>query len=246
MIRGLFVTGTGTGVGKTYVTALIARELTAAGHRVGVYKPVASGCRIERGCRVGDDAATLWQASGKWGERSRVCPQLWLAPLAPHLAARQEGAEVDDRLLETGLAYWTDRSDIVLVEGAGGLLSPLSATRDNADLAAALNLPLLIVTANRLGTINATRQTLLAANTFDGGLNVAGLVINDTPDSRDDPSAGHNRRELEMRCPLPLVTTVAYQGTRCVPAVKWAAILTNRVSQPSTAGQQAGAPGRFE
>ncbi|MFV2066061.1 MAG: dethiobiotin synthase [Pirellulales bacterium] len=225
MIRGLFVTGTGTEVGKTFVTALIARQLSAAGHRVGVYKPVASGCPIEGGRRVCHDAVALWQASGRRGELARVCPQAWLAPLAPHLAARQEGAEVDDRLLESGLAYWSDRCDVVLVEGAGGLLSPISDSRDNADLAAALSFPLLIVTANRLGAINATRQTLLAANSLHGGLKVAGIVISDTAESRDDPSAAFNRRELETYCQVPLLTSVAYQGTRFDPVVDWAAIL---------------------
>ena len=91
---GLFITGTDTGVGKTYVATLIVRSLLRAGHRVGVYKPVASGCRPERGTLVSDDALALWDAAGRPGELERVCPQRFEAPLAPPLAARAEGKEV--------------------------------------------------------------------------------------------------------------------------------------------------------
>ena len=79
-IPGVFVTGTDTGVGKTYVTALIARALTATGRRVGVYKPAASGCVCDaRGCLVSDDAVALWDAAGRPGDLEHVCPQRFLA-----------------------------------------------------------------------------------------------------------------------------------------------------------------------
>ena len=81
MSRGLFITGTGTGVGKTYVAALIARSLVAAGKRVGVYKPVASGCELQTGELVSPDAVTLWEAAGKPGTLQQVCPQRFAAPL---------------------------------------------------------------------------------------------------------------------------------------------------------------------
>src|SRR5437870_4243344 len=115
--RGLFVTGTDTGVGKTYVTELIARSLVAAGHRVGVYKPLASGCRPSEAGAGGtqlvcDDAQRLWQAAGSPGELARVCPQVFAAPLAPHLAAAREGKRIDEKLLRDGILYWLDLSDI--------------------------------------------------------------------------------------------------------------------------------------
>src|SRR5262245_31815150 len=93
--RGFFVTGTDTGVDKTHVAAMMARALLAAGKRVGVYKPVASGCRNVEGELVCDDALALWEAAGRPGELSRVCPQRFVPALAPHLAARAEGREVD-------------------------------------------------------------------------------------------------------------------------------------------------------
>src|SRR5690606_5011568 len=89
--RGLFITGTDTGVGKTYVAAIIARSLRIAGFRVGVYKPAASGCRVDGAELTSDDALDLWEAAGRPGSLDEVCPQRFLAPLAPHLAARAEG-----------------------------------------------------------------------------------------------------------------------------------------------------------
>src|SRR5208282_3703916 len=107
---GLFITGTDTGVGKTYVTALIARSLAASGRRVGVYKPAASGClRDAQGSLLSDDAVTVWEAAGRPGDLQHVCPQRFSAPLAPHLAARAEGREIDADLLRRGLEFWRSR-----------------------------------------------------------------------------------------------------------------------------------------
>src|SRR3954469_2349385 len=105
MTLGLFITGTGTGVGKTYVGALVARTLRDAGKRVGVYKPVASGCEIHGGKLVSPNAMALWEAAGRPGTLEQVCPQLFTAPLAPHLAARAEGRRVDPALLREGIDF---------------------------------------------------------------------------------------------------------------------------------------------
>jgi dethiobiotin synthetase len=106
MATGLFITGTGTGVGKTYVASLIARALRATGRRVGVYKPVASGCDLVDGELVSPDAVALWEAAGRPGTLDQVCPQRFAAPLAPHLAARAEGKRVDCGLLLRSLGFW--------------------------------------------------------------------------------------------------------------------------------------------
>src|SRR3954453_8914730 len=103
MTPGLFITGTGTGVGKTYVASLIAMALRAAGKRVGGYKPVASGCEFLNGKITSPDAAALWEAAGRPGTLEQVCPQLFAAPLAPHLAARAEGKQVDPQHLREGI-----------------------------------------------------------------------------------------------------------------------------------------------
>ena len=212
MARGLFITGTGTGVGKTYVAALIARSLAAAGKRVGVYKPVASGCELHDGRLVSPDAVTLWEAAGKPGTLDQACPQIFAAPIAPHVAARAEGRRVDPKLLRTGLDFWRESCDIVLVEGAGGLLSPLSDDDYNADLAAEFGYPLVIVAANELGTINATLQTLIAARHHRHGLRVAGVILNSPRPLANDPSTASNADELRKRCDVPLLAVMAHGG----------------------------------
>lgn len=221
---GLFITGADTAVGKTYVAALIARSLTAAGYRVGVYKPAASGCRREAGQLMSTDALALWNAAGQPGELERVCPQRFEAPLAPHLAAEAEGRQIDAELLRSGLEYWTERSDIVLVEGAGGLMSPLGEEEYVADLAGDFRLPLVVVARNALGTINHTLQTLIAAATFRDGLPIAGVVLNQHELRPDDASVTSNLRELQRRCVPPVLGEVTWKSTQVEPSVDWMGI----------------------
>ncbi|HWC89209.1 MAG TPA: dethiobiotin synthase, partial [Pirellulales bacterium] len=213
--RGLFVTGTDTAVGKTYVAALIARQLAAAGRRVGVYKPVASGCHASpdrtspdrKGGEplVSDDALQLWQAAGRPGEFDRVCPQCFAAPLSPPRAAREEGRTVDRALLRSGLNFWSASHEILIIEGAGGLLSPASDEDSVADLAADFGFQLIVVAANRLGTINHTLLTLEVAAIRK--LKVGAVVLNDLPGDSSDPSRSSNFDDLKQRIgQLPLVS----------------------------------------
>jgi dethiobiotin synthetase len=211
-MRGLFITGTDTGVGKTYVAALIARQLVAANYRVGVYKPVASGCRRVEGKCIADDAVQLWQAAGCPGTLENVCPQRFAAPLAPPLSAQAEGKEVDANRLRNGLQFWKNVCDIVLVEGAGGLMSPISDNDYNADLAIDFGYPLVVVAPNVLGTINATLQTLITASTYGTGLEVCGIVLNGQSQLTDEATSAGNLVELKRRAVPPILTTVAPEG----------------------------------
>jgi dethiobiotin synthetase len=220
---GLFITGTDTNVGKTYVTALIAKQLSSAGKRVGVYKPAASGCAGDET----DDPFVLWEAAGRPATLEAVCPQRFAAPLAPHLAARAEGKEVDAELLRSGIDFWRDRSDIILVEGIGGLMSPVSDDEYVADLALDFGFPLIVVAPNTLGVINQTLQTLITASTFRDGIEVAGIVLNDLHGSRasNDPSMSSNAAELAARCIPPVLATVGKSFDR---AVNWMALAERR------------------
>jgi dethiobiotin synthetase len=228
---GLFITGTDTGVGKTYVAALVARWLAAAGYRVGVYKPAASGCRREAGELVSDDALFLWNAAGRPGKLDCVCPQRFEAPLAPHLAAAMEGRTLDAELLRTGLDYWSERSDIVLAEGAGGLMSPLGEDEYVADLAGDLGLPLVVVARNALGTINHTLQTLITGATFRDGLPIAGVVLNQVEPRPDDLSVASNAGELRKRCIPPLLAEVGWQAGGFEVAVDWMALASSPLAR---------------
>lgn len=224
-LPGLFITGTDTGVGKTYVAARIAEALRRSGRRVGVYKPVASGCVRHGSELISDDAVALWEAAGRPGELAAVCPQRFEAPLAPPLAARREGREIDARRLRSGVEYWRPHSDIVLVEGAGGLLSPLTEDEYVADLAQDLGWPLLVVAPNVLGVINHTLQTLLTAAYYRQGLAVAGVVLNDVRgDGRHDPSTASNRAELRRRCGVPVLAHIAWQANVFDREVDWCAL----------------------
>ncbi|HUG66372.1 MAG TPA: dethiobiotin synthase [Pirellulaceae bacterium] len=213
-VPGLFITGTDTNVGKTYVTALIAKQLIATGKRVGVYKPAASGCVGDES----DDPFVLWQAAGRPATMADVCPQRFTAPLAPHLAARAEGKEVDVERLRAGLDFWRQHSDVILVEGLGGLMSPVSDDEYVADLAHDFRFPLIIVAPNALGVINQTLQTLITASTFRDGLDVAGIVLNHRPAARgaNDVSTHSNVSELAARCIAPILATVDTEFDRTV------------------------------
>src|SRR6185369_5868772 len=203
-VPGLFVVGTDTGVGKTCVAARIAAALCRAGKKVGVYKPTASGCRRVSGELLSDDALALWEAAGKPESLEAVCPQRFFAPLAPHLAAREEGKEIDAALLRQGLKVWQQISEIIIVEGAGGLMSPLGDHEYVADLAADFGFPLVVVAPNRIGVINSTLLTIKAAAARSKPLTEAGIVLNDVQQSDADPSIHSNHRQLELHCDMPV------------------------------------------
>jgi dethiobiotin synthetase len=230
---GLFVTGTDTDVGKTAVAAAIARQLVAEGRSVGVYKPVASGVTT-----AASDARRLWEAADEPLTIEQVCPQAFTAPLSPPRAAQAEGRRVDDALLRTGIEPWQAASDIVIVEGAGGLFSPASDRSLNVDLARDLGLPLVIVDAVRLGAIGRTLMAVTAARA--AGLVVAAVVLSHThplqgPD--DDPAserriATDSGLDLTRRLDGVSVGVLAHAATQIVPGIDWLTLAT-------TAGRQA-------
>jgi len=178
--RGIFITGTDTGVGKTVVAAVLARLLRMRGLSVGVMKPVTSGCREENGRLVSDDALLLCQAAGVDCSED-VAPYLLRESVAPAEAARQDGIVIDFARIRASFDRLAAGHDFVIVEGAGGLMVPLAGGLLVADLARQLELSLLVVARPDLGTINHTVLTCFAAGQM--GLKVAGVVINNYPDS---------------------------------------------------------------
>lgn len=215
-MRGLFITGTDTGVGKTHVACSIVRELHTAGHRVGAYKPVCSGVRIGAdGHSVWDDVEKLRQTLGNEFSEERISPQRFAAPLAPPIAAQQEGRAVDLVELQGGLDWWRSQCEVLIVEGAGGLLCPLTDVETMADLVARFQFPLLIVARLGLGTINHTLLTIEVARTR--GLRVAGVLMNEAvPAGDDDPSINTNAFEIALRGGVPVLGIRRYQERRWV------------------------------
>ena len=218
---GLFITGTDTEVGKTYVSILVVKSLVASGYRVGVYKPTASDCMTDGKIVVSEDALALWEAAGQPLSVSQVCPQPFRAPLAPHLAAQAEGKKVDADLLRNGISDWCGHCDIVVVEGAGGLMSPLSEDEFVADLALDFGYPMIVVAPNVLGVINQTLQTLITASCFREGLDVAGIVLNDAQSFQDDLSMGSNREEISSRTRIPVLAHLNYEASTFDEEVDW-------------------------
>ncbi len=180
MSRGIFITGTDTGVGKTVVAAVLARLLRMRGLSVGVMKPVTSGCRVEEGVLVSDDALLLCQAAGV-ACSDDVAPYLLREPVAPAEAAKQDGVVIDFGRIRESFDRLSACHDFMIVEGAGGLMVPLAGGLLVADLARRLDLPLLVVARPGLGTINHTVLTCFSAQQME--LRVAGVVINDFPES---------------------------------------------------------------
>ena len=201
MKRGLFVTGTDTGVGKTIVAATLARLLAMKGVNAGVMKPVTSGCREERGCLVSDDALLLCRAAGI-SCCATVAPYLLREPLAPAEAAKLDGIVIEaDRILES-YQRLAASYDFVIVEGAGGLMVPLAEHLMTADLVRQLDLPLLVVARPHLGTVNHTLLTCFSARQL--GLTVAGVVVNNFPESPDLAEQGAPR-QIESLSGAPLL-----------------------------------------
>ena len=209
--HGLFVTGTDTEIGKTYVASLLAAELASRGIDVGVYKPAASGCSSVDGQLLSDDAKSLWDAAGNPMTLHTVCPQLFKAPLAPHVAARAEGEQIDEQLLRMGIQPWITKSEFVVVEGAGGLMSPISDSDFVADLAIEFGFPILIVVGNKLGCINHTVQTVLAATHYRSGLSVAGIVVNNSQQHDTDESLNSNLAEIQRCTGIDVICHMGHQ-----------------------------------
>ncbi len=178
--RGIFVTGTDTGVGKTIVAATLARLLRMKGISVGVMKPVTSGCHEESGLLVSDDARLLCQAADI-ELCDDVAPYRLREPIAPADAARLDGVRIDFSHIKSAFERLAATYNYVIVEGAGGLMVPLCGGMLVADLALVFELPLLVVARPGLGTINHTVLTCFTAQQL--GLQVAGIIINGMPES---------------------------------------------------------------
>jgi dethiobiotin synthetase len=183
--RGVFVTGTDTGVGKTLVACAILRALRARGIDVAGMKAIETG--------VGDegppDARALALAADAGEPIERICPQLFALPAAPNVAARHEGRGVELAEVHRAFAELAARHDFVLVEGAGGLLVPTSDEANMADLAAALGLPIVVVVRAALGTINHTLLTLAEAERR--GLALAGVVVSHSSGAQSEADAAN-------------------------------------------------------
>ena len=213
---GIFVTGTDTGVGKTVVSCAIAANLRTHGMRVGVCKPLASGCRREREGLVSEDAEALAHFADCRESLSVINPVRYALPVAPAVAAEQSGEAVDFQAIADSLRVLERSSDVILVEGVGGLLVPLDHRNPRytvLDMAKAVGFPIVVVARALLGTLNHTAMTVKLLR--DAGCDVAGVVVNGfdadsakTGDRGLDVSMSTNRQWIQKMNGVPILATV--------------------------------------
>jgi dethiobiotin synthetase len=189
LTSGIFVTGTGTEVGKTIVAAAIARTLAGEGRRVAVFKPALTG--LDEGGEP--DHALLRRAAGSTQSDDRIAPYRYGPPMSPHLAAELAGEGIEPERLRQAATVAGEAADTLVCEGVGGLLVPLAPGYLVRDFAADLGLPLVVAASPGLGTINHTLLTIEAARA--AGLDVAAIVLTPWP-SDPGPVERSNRETI--------------------------------------------------
>lgn len=188
-MHGLFITGTDTGVGKTTFAAHLAREFTANGIRVRARKPVESGCREN----LPADGARLRIAAGAYEPLDQICPWAFMPALSPERAALLNGLTITLADLTAACLHSVESNDFLLVEGAGGFLSPIAPGIRNAELAFTLGLPVVLIVADRLGCLNHAMLTVEAITARN--LSLSAVVLNEY--NRALIPGMDNRRDLE-------------------------------------------------
>jgi dethiobiotin synthetase len=182
----IFITGTDTGVGKTLVSAALARHFASQGLNVGVMKPIETG--IDNPAELGPDASLLRWAAKSSDADDLISPYRFQLPAAPCQAATSAKEQIDTDKIVNAYQSVRQGKDIVLIEGAGGLMVPIRGGYIMADLARQLELPLLVITHPRLGTLNHTLLTTFAARAMD--MQIGGYIINQMPENPDKTEQG--------------------------------------------------------
>lgn len=213
-IPGLFITGTDTGVGKTVVAGAIASWFRRHGIRVGVLKPIATGCERRREGLVSTDAEFLAHYADARHPLDTICPQRYAEPLAPAVAAERAVQPVDWAAVQRSIDLVSRDSDVLIVEGVGGVMVPLDERHTVLDLASWLGLPAVIVARAGLGTIN---HTLLTVNSLRQVIKVAGVVINRYPAENAGAAEETNPRVISKWSGLPMLCIVPDEPMPATP-----------------------------
>lgn len=207
-MKGVFITGTDTAVGKTRVAIALVRALVREGLRVGVMKPVAAGAEATPAGLRNDDALALIEAANISVAYEIVNPYCAKLPASPHIALAQGDIIVDLAAIRSHLDFLAAQADVVIVEGAGGWHAPLSETLTMADVANTLELPVLLVVGLRLGCLNHALLTTEAIERSD--VELAGWVANHVQPRFEH--APQNIATLQRRLRAPLVETVPFNA----------------------------------
>ena len=207
MGKGLFIAGTDTGVGKTFIAGGLASFFHKRGVRVGVMKPVESGCERLTDGLLPHDGLFLKEMSASTDDVERIVPYRLEHPLTPSVAAELEGVVIDLEVIQDAYQQRAGQYDLMLVEGFGGLLAPLYKHTTSVDVIRLLNIPLIVVARNALGTINHTLLTV--AHARHNGLTVVGIILNCcSPDP--DLSVETNHQAIRELSGVPLLGEVPF------------------------------------
>jgi dethiobiotin synthetase len=207
-VKRIFITGTDTGIGKTYVACALIRHLVAEGYSVSAMKPVASGCEISRDGLRNEDAVALMSVINVQMEYEQVNPYAFQPAIAPHIAAEQVGASVNP----TKISQIADEidSDFMIIEGAGGWCVPINQHEMMIDLVGALNAEVILVVGMKLGCIN---HALLSARQIqrDGGRLIGWIANQIGPEMTE---LQKNMQTLSSLMPVPLLAKIPQNGNK--------------------------------
>ena len=196
MPQSYFVTGTDTGIGKTIVSCALLSAYSARGNTVIGMKPVVTG----RVCGEWVDVKAIVAASSVAAPREWVNPYAFIPPISPHLAAKEAGIEIDVEVIRQACLNLQKISDVVVVEGVGGIMVPLNDRNDVADMACALDLPVILVVGMRLGCLN---HALITAKIIQAsGLKLAGWVANQIDPQMNSFDENLHTLKERLNCPL--------------------------------------------
>lgn len=209
--RGIFVTGTDTEVGKTYVSCALLDMLKQQGVNTAAMKPVASGAEKIKDQYVNDDALCLQRAATVDATYTQINPYIFSEAIAPHIAASRAGDEIKLETIMQSYQCLSEMADFVLVEGVGGWLVPLNAKQTVADLAKKLDLPVLLVVGMRLGCINHALLTAMAIE--QSGVKLQGWIANKL--EGDYVAVNENIESIQRRIKAPLLATLERNNEAC-------------------------------
>jgi len=208
-LPAIFITGTGTGVGKTFITGGLAVSMLRQNINVNVIKPIASGGKVRNGSLVSDDALILQQAIGDKLPISVINPICYHAPLAPAVAAELEKSPLDLDKAKNSIKSLEKESEILLIEGIGGLMVPLSYDYLVLDLIKELDTPIIIVSDSRLGTLNHTILSVSAAKSRN--VEIIGIILNCSLAEKPSLAEKTNPVVLKRYLNLPIWGPVPHQ-----------------------------------
>ena len=206
MKQAFFITGTDTGVGKTHVACKLIADYVAQGYKVVGMKPVAAGCELVNGEWVNEDVLKLEAASNVQAPRELINPYSFKEAIAPHIAAKNAGVEIEIEKIVQAYHQLTSMADVVVVEGAGGFLVPLNDSQNMADLAAVLNIPIILVVGMKLGCINHSLLTVEAIKSRS--FNLHGWVANQL--DKNMPAFAENEATLVQKIKATKLFSLGY------------------------------------